>query len=149
MRKHLLSIVAALGLALMATNTWADTPHQVTGKGSSIDYQGRGVSLQFKANIDMFGNVYGEILQTTKVSGGGLKYHGVVLSFQLLDPHTAVFAGMIDSSNDPAHPAGTFFEVKVVDGSPDQYGFGFTNFPDCNDVNVTMRNLLRGSISVR
>jgi len=58
-----------------------------------------------------------------------------------------VFGGVIDSSSDPTL-VGTFFEVKVVDNAPDEYGWEFTNQLDCDHVSVELTPLARGSIHV-
>jgi len=149
MRKHTLAIIAGLGLVLAATAAWAKTVHEATGKGAFQDNSGNINSVQFKAGVDDAGNVFGELQDVVQVPGGAnVKFHGTVTCFDLLAPNIAVFGGVIDSSSDPSL-VGMFFEVEVVDNSPDQIGINITKTPpDCLHVNVKLHDLLRGSIHV-
>jgi len=139
-----MGLVLFLGVATVR----ATTVSAATGKGAFIDDDGNVVSLQFKAGIDDLGNFFGEVQQVTKLQGQDLKWHGTVLCYSLLSEDTAVFGGVIDSSSDPSL-VGQFFEVKVVDNAPDQYGWEFSNQPpDCDHVSVELHTIVRGSIHV-
>ena len=142
------SIVTGLALVVMASVVHATIVSQATGKGAFLDVAGNIVNLQFKAGVDNTGAFFGEVQQTTKLPGPDAFWHGTVLCYALLSPDTAIFGGVIDSSSDPSLE-GQFFEVKVVDNAPDQYGFEFTNKqPDCKNINVRMQPITRGSIQV-
>lgn len=150
MKKYTVAVVTALGIVLTGTALWAVTVHEATGKGGFIDDAGNFESLQFKAGVDQFGTVFGQVQQTTHFAGStpDLKWHGTVTCFELLSSTTAAFGGIIDSSSDPSL-VGQFFEVKVVDNSPDLYGFVITKTPpDCLHVTVKLQPLTQGSITV-
>ena len=147
MRKRISSIAAGLSLLLAVSAVRATTVSEATGKGAFLDNNDHVVSLQFKAGVDDLGNFFGEVQQVTQLPGKDLKWHGTVLCYAELSNDTAVFGGIIDSSSDPSL-VGDFFEVKVVDNAPDQYGWEFTNQLDCDHVSVRLNNLVRGSIHV-
>jgi len=148
MKKYTVAVVTAI--LLMSTALWAVTVHEATGKGGFKDDAGNFVSLQFKAGVDQFGTVFGQVQQTTHFAGStpDLKWHGTVTCFELLSSNTAAFGGIIDSSSDPSL-VGQFFEVKVVDNTPDLYGFVISKTqPDCLHVTVKLHPLTQGSITV-
>ncbi len=148
MGKSIWRIATGLALALAATVMYAVTVSEATGKGAFLDEAGNVVSIQFKASVDDLGNFYGEVQQTTKLPGTDLKWHGTVLCYAQLSEDTAVFGGIIDSSSDPSL-VGQFFEVKVVDNAPDQYGYEISGRePDCENVSVRLETIIRGSIHV-
>jgi hypothetical protein len=142
------SIATGLALGVMASVMYATIVSEATGKGAFLDRAGNTVNIQFKAGVDDDGTFFGEVQQTTKFPGPDVFWHGTVLCYAELSEDTAVFGGVIDSSSDPSLE-GQFFEIKVVDNAPDQYGFDITNRqPDCDHISVSLEDIIRGSIQV-
>jgi hypothetical protein len=150
MKKSIGCIIAALGIVLANAPAWALTVDETTGKGAFQDNAGDINSVQFKAGVDDTGNVFGQLQDTIQVPGAAnVRSHGTVTCFDLLAPNIAVFGGVIDSSTDPSL-VGQFFEVEVIDNSPDQIGIDITKTaPDCQHVSVKTHDLLRGSLHVQ
>ena len=121
-------------------------------------------SVSFKAGVDEYDDVYGNLQQTENGPGRDLdrKFHGANLCYwsdPINYPGTAVFGGVFDSSTDPSL-VGELYLVEVFDGGegkkalgPDQYGIYILGKKDHGDrecivVEVDLYNLVRGNIQV-
>src|SRR5258708_30566518 len=136
----------------MAASVLAATVHASSGEGAFVDNSGNVNSMSFKASVDDAGNVYGNVQDVITLPGKNIKFHGINSCFALISPNTAVFGGVIDSSNDPSN-VGQYYVVMVVDNSklgiPDQIDIEYSKAqPDCLKANVTLYDLIRGSNNV-